>query len=448
MMFGWHDPMAMDLASVRTRRPKLRSTKTERIHSRSMDYKTCSGTPSALGARRLPGTLITLPYMRSRLAQRSLIVWPPSLTENVQPKDLPHALPHRDLILYSLNSQGSLVDTDASAHGRRQRHLAQVDTLARGRLGFVQRIDQGNQVALQIGVGERLAADRGVDDTRFVGTVLNLTGFGVFHRGGDVRGYGADLRVRHQAAWSQDLTQGTDDTHGVWRGDDDVERHVAGLDHFGQVFHTNDVGAGGFSLLGFFAGGENSDAHGLAGAGWQHDGTADDLVRLLRIDAQLYRHVDRFIELGGGQFFDQSDGVVEWVSLGAINFSFDCFNALGQFSHDYRPSTVMPIERAEPAMVRTAASMSAAVRSGVFVLAISSACARVSLPTLSVCGFGEPLVMPASFLIRKVAGGVFMTKVNDLSANAVITTGIGMPGSIPWVCALNALQNSMMFRPR
>src|SRR5471030_505501 len=56
--------------------------------------------------------------------------------------------------------------------------------------------------------------------------------------------------------------------------------------------------------------------------------------------------------------------------------------------------------------------------------------------------------MPDSFLIRKVAGGVFMTKVNDLSAKAVITTGIGMPGSIPWVCALNALQNSMMFRPR
>jgi len=36
-------------------------------------------------------------------------------------------------------------------------------------------------------------------------------------------------------------------------------------------------------------------------------------------------------------------------------------------------STVMPIERAEPAMIRTAASMSAAVRSGCLVFAISSA---------------------------------------------------------------------------
>ena len=39
--------------------------------------------------------------------------------------------------------------------------------------------------------------------------------------------------------------------------------------------------------------------------------------------------------------------------------------------------------RALPAIVRTAASMSAAVRSGIFAFAISSACARVSLPTLS-----------------------------------------------------------------
>ncbi len=56
--------------------------------------------------------------------------------------------------------------------------------------------------------------------------------------------------------------------------------------------------------------------------------------------------------------------------------------------------------------------------------------------------------MPAAFLIRIVAGGVFITKVKDLSAKAVITTGIGRPGSTPCVWALNALQNSMMFRPR
>ena len=56
----------------------------------------------------------------------------------------------------------------------------------------------------------------------------------------------------------------------------------------------------------------------------------------------------------------------------------------------------MPIERAEPAIVRTAA-LSAAVKSFCFTVAISSACLRVILPTLSVCGLEEPLVIPCSF---------------------------------------------------
>src|SRR6267154_4333319 len=69
-------------------------------------------------------------------------------------------------------------------------------------------------------------------------------------------------------------------------------------------------------------------------------------------------------------------------------------------------------------------------------------------PTLSVCGLLEPLSTLAAFLIRTVAGGVFMMNVKLLSANAVITTGTGRPGSRPCVWALNALQNSMMFKPR
>src|SRR3569832_2434919 len=109
---------------------------------------------------------------------------------------------------------------------------------------------------------------------------------------------------------------------------------------------------------------------------------------------------------------------------------------------------MMPMERAVPAMVRTAASMSAAVRLGFLVLAISSSWARVIVPTLSRCGLALFLSSLIAFLISTVAGGVFMMKVKLLSANAVITTGIGRPGSMPWVLALNALQNSMMFRPR
>src|ERR1044071_4466761 len=70
------------------------------------------------------------------------------------------------------------------------------------------------------------------------------------------------------------------------------------------------------------------------------------------------------------------------------------------------------------------------------------------LPTLSLLGRGLPLSIFAAFLMRIVAGGVFMMKVKLLSAYAVITTGIGRPGSSFCVWALNALQNSMMLRPR
>ena len=55
------------------------------------------------------------------------------------------------------------VDANAHTHGRRHRHFAQVDALAGGRLGLVERIDQRRQVALELVGVERAAADGGVD---------------------------------------------------------------------------------------------------------------------------------------------------------------------------------------------------------------------------------------------------------------------------------------------
>ena len=198
----------------------------------------------------------------------------------------------------------------------------------------MQGVDQSGQVGLQLFHAERRAADRCVDDASLVGTVLNLTGLGVLDGGGDVRGHGADLRVRHQATGAQDLAQGAHDTHRVGRGDDHVEVHLAGLDAFGQVVQTHDVGAsglGGFSLVAL---GEHGDADRLAGAGGQHDRTADQLVRLLRVDAELHGHVDGLIELGDGGFLDQGQGFSDRVQLGAVDLLRNGGSALGQFCHD------------------------------------------------------------------------------------------------------------------
>ncbi len=64
-------------------------------------------------------------------------------------------------------------------------------------------------------------------------------------------------------------------------------------------------------------------------------------------------------------------------------------------------------------MVRTAASRSAAVRSGIFCVAMASSCARVNWPTLVVCGLALPFCKPIAFLIKTVAGG-FLVQDRDI----------------------------------
>src|SRR5579859_2724977 len=106
----------------------------------------------------------------------------------------------------------------------------------------------------------------------------------------------------------------------------------------------------------------------------------------------------------------------------------------------------MPIERAVPAMIFSAASIVVAFRSGIFVSAICRSCALVSVPTLVLCGSALPLSTPMAFLISSGAGGVFVMKVNDRSSKIVISTGMMLPR---WasVAALYCRTKSMMLTP-
>ncbi len=75
-------------------------------------------------------------------------------------------------------------------------------------------------------------------------------------------------------------------------------------------------------------------------------------------------------------------------------------------------------------MIFIAASTSFADRSFILVSAISRICLTVTVPAVARPGLSEPLARlrlptgfrPAAFLSRKDAGGVFVSKVNDLSA--------------------------------
>src|SRR5262249_4451117 len=154
--------------------------------------------------------------------------------------------------------------------------------------------------------------------------------------------------------------------------------------------------------------GEDRHPYLLAGAGRQDHRSADGLIRLLRIHAEVDGDVDGFVELGLGRVLGERQGGLDRVGLAAVDLALEFLEALAQVCHHFTPSTVIAMLRALPAMVRTAASMSAAVRSGIFTLAISSAWARVSLPTLSVCGLLLPFSTFAAFLMSTVAGGVFM----------------------------------------
>ena len=75
----------------------------------------------------------------------------------------------------------------------------------------------------------------------------------------------------------------------------------------------------------------------------------------------------------------------------------------------------MPIDRAVPSTVLTAASSDAAFRSGSFVLAISSTCFFVTVPTLVLFGTPEPYCKPAALSSSTAAGGVLVMKVNERS---------------------------------
>src|SRR5277367_6499526 len=104
--------------------------------------------------------------------------------------------------------------------------------------------------------------------------------------------------------------------------------------------------------------------------------------------------------------------------------------------------------RAVPFTLRTAAATSKQFRSGILILAISSTCASVILPTLFLLGSAEPFAIPTARLISTGTGGVLVMKVKERSEKIVITTGMISPSwSLADVLALKALQNSMMLTP-
>src|SRR5712692_1042717 len=106
------------------------------------------------------------------------------------------------------------------------------------------------------------------------------------------------------------------------------------------------------------------------------------------------------------------------------------------------------MERAVPFTEFMADSSEKQFRSGILILAISSTCFSVILPTRFLLGSGDPLAKLQARLMSTGTGGVLVMKVKDRSEKIVITTGMIRPSwSLADVFALNALQNSIILTP-
>src|SRR5690349_8102792 len=107
----------------------------------------------------------------------------------------------------SSRAQRGDVDLHARPHGGRDRHPVDVMALSPRRLRLLNGICEGLDVLDELVLRERGLADTGLDDTRLLDAELDRTALGGLHRAGDVHRDRADLRVRHDAARTEDLTE-------------------------------------------------------------------------------------------------------------------------------------------------------------------------------------------------------------------------------------------------
>src|SRR5690606_32623218 len=148
-------------------------------------------------------------------------------------------------------------------------------------------------------------------------------------------------------------------------GDDHVKLHLATLDSLRKVLHADQVGTSCRRGIGCGTLCKHRYSNGLAGAVGQRGSTAHSLVRLAWIDAQIDGHLDRFDEFGWRQPLQKADRLLNAVELAGLDLLANDSLPLRKPGH-HAPSTSRPLDRAVPAIVRTAASRFAAVRSGFF----------------------------------------------------------------------------------
>ena len=216
----------------------------------------------------------------------------------------------------------------AGAHGGGQDAASDILALSSGGLGLDNSVDQGLEVLGQLLSAERNLANGAVDDVGLIETVLDLTSLDLLNGSGHIGGHGASLGGGHQAFGAQDLTETADNTHHIGGSNDDVEIEPVLLGDLLHQLHAADiVSASLFGLVHLGVLGEHQNLAGLAGTVGQNDGTADLLVSVTGVNAELDVDLDGLVKLGGGGLDNEAHGLGNVI----LNAAVDQLSAVGIF---------------------------------------------------------------------------------------------------------------------
>ncbi len=212
-------------------------------------------------------------------------------------------------------------------------------------------------------------------DIGLIDAVFNLTCFNIGDRLGNIHGNGAALGVGHQALRSENAADTANNAHHIRGCDANIEsKPVFGLDLLYHILIAYEICAGleGFASLIALCEYENAD--GLAGAVGQNDCTANLLICVTGVNAEADMSFNGLIKLrlgGGDDDFDAIFGIVEPLPIDHF-CTFDILFAMLHIQYlAYQSTTTTPMLRAVPAIMLIAASMLAALRSGILSSAIS-----------------------------------------------------------------------------
>ena len=228
-----------------------------------------------------------------------------------------------------------------------------------------------------------------------LGAELDLAALGRRHRAFDVHRHRAQTRVRHQPARTEDFAQTADDAPSCPGSRRSGRSRSARLDLFRQVFGAHHVGSGGARLIGLLPA-ANTPMRTSCRCRSAAGDPAHRLVGVPRIDAEVQRHFNRFVELRFRVGLDQADRLIERVGFVGID------RRVGRLQTLPLPS-ISPPPRSDPSTSRSRS----ACDSGLDVVGVHVL--HLLLGDLPQLGRGDPadggtlargraaLVMPAAF---------------------------------------------------